>query len=111
MSQGRWAYSCEGTHTKIEFDGVESADIGPISDRQGNLEGEKTVVKGDRSLCMHAGFRGNRVTNIWKMIEETEDPQVRPEVIAMVEKCPSGAISYAFDTVGEAVSRTSQKRS
>ena len=85
---------CDGTHTKIAFDGIESADIGPISDRQVNLEGEKIVVKDDRSLCMHAGFCGNKVTNIWKMIKETDNRQVRAEVIAMVEKCPSGALSF-----------------
>ena len=94
---------CDGTHTKIEFDGIESADIGPIAERAVSIEGEKIVVKDDRSLCMHAGFCGNRITNIWKMIKETEDTQVRAQIIAMVEKCPSGALSYAFDTEGETV--------
>ena len=91
---------CDGTHTKIDFDGCESADIGPVSDRQANLEGKKIVVKDDRSLCMHAGFCGNRFTNIWKMIKEPKDSEVRAEVIAMVEKCPSGALSFASDDGG-----------
>ena len=92
---------CDGTHTKIDFDGFESADVGSVSDRQANLVGEKIVVKDDRSLCMHAGFCGNRFTNIWKMIGETEDSEVRAEVIAMVEKCPSGALSFASDDEGQ----------
>ena len=52
---------------------------------------------------MHAGFCGNRITNIWEMIKETEDAQVRAQIIAIVEKCPSGALSYAFDTEGDTV--------
>lgn len=94
---------CDGTHTKIEFDGTESANIGPISDRQVNLEGDKIVVRDDRPLCIHAGFCSNRITNVWEMIEKTEDAQVRAQIIAMVERCPSGALSYAFDTEGETV--------
>jgi CDGSH-type Zn-finger protein/ferredoxin len=94
---------CDGTHTKIEFDGIESADVGPIAERTATLEGQKIVVKDDRSLCMHAGFCGNRITNIWEMIKETEDAQVRAQIIAIVEKCPSGALSYAFDTEGDTV--------
>ena len=94
---------CDGTHTKIDFDGIESADIGSIVERTAIYEGEQIVVQDDRSLCMHAGFCGNRVTNVWKMIKETKDAQVRAEVIAMVEKCPSGALSFAFETGGESV--------
>ena len=66
-----------------------------------NLKGTNIVVKDDRSLCMHAGFCGNRSTNIWKMIKETGNSEVRAKVIAMVEKCPSGALSFAFETEGE----------
>ena len=94
---------CDGTHTKIAFDGTESADTGPVSDRQKNFEGEKIVVRDDRSLCMHAGFCGNRVTNIWKMTKKTADAQVRAEVIAMVEKCPSGALAYSLELDGEII--------
>ena len=92
---------CDGTHTKVVFDGTESADTGPVADRFATYEGEKIALKDDRSLCMHAGFCGNRITNIWKMIKKTEDLKVRAQVIAMVEKCPSGALAYSFDTEGK----------
>ncbi len=94
---------CDGSHTMVEFDGLEPADTGSIADRARTLEGTKVVVKDDRSVCMHAGFCGNRVTNIWKMIEQTEDTQVRAQLMAMVERCPSGALSYALEPDGETV--------
>ena len=88
---------CDGTHTLKEFDGTETADPGTIDGRQANYEGEKIVVKDDRSLCVHAGFCGNRITNIWNMVAETADTQVRAQVMAMVDRCPSGALSFALD--------------
>ena len=94
---------CDGTHTMVGFDGDETADTSPIADRAVDHEGERIIVKDDRSLCMHAGFCGNRVTNIWKMVKETRDSQVRAELIAMVERCPSGALSYSLEAGGDTV--------
>jgi len=94
---------CDGTHTLIEFDGLETADTGPIADRSVFHKGERIVVQDDRSLCMHAGFCGNQVTNIWKMIEQTDDTQVRAQLMAMVDRCPSGALSFALEPDAEIV--------
>ena len=94
---------CDGTHTLVEFDGLETADTGPIADRSVFHEGERIVVQDDRSLCMHAGFCGNQVTNIWKMIEQTDDTQVRAQLMAMVDRCPSGALSFALEPDAEIV--------
>ncbi len=88
---------CDGTHTDIGFDGTEAADQSLIADRQKTYDGVRITIKDDRSLCMHAGFCGTRVSNVWKMIEQTEDTQVRAQVMAMIERCPSGALSYALD--------------
>ena len=94
---------CDGTHTQVGFDGTETADTGPIANREVNYEGQKIVVKDDRSLCMHAGFCGSRVSNVWKMVEQSEDTQVRAQIMAMVERCPSGALSFALEVDGEIV--------
>ncbi len=51
----------------------------------------------DRKTCAHIGFCGNKVTNIWNLAEQTGDSRIRAEAIAMVERCPSGALSYVID--------------
>ena len=94
---------CDGTHTLVEFDGYETADTGSTADRAVHYEGDKIVVQNDRSLCTHAGFCGNRITNIWKMIKDATDTQVRAQIMAMVERCPSGALSFALEPDGEIV--------
>ena len=94
---------CDGTHTLKEFDGNETADPGPIGRRQTDYEGEKILLKDDRSLCVHAGFCGNRITNIWNMVPNAADTQVRAQIMAMVDRCPSGALSFALDAAGDDV--------
>ena len=51
----------------------------------------------DRPICVHAGFCGNRVTNVWKTAAKADDSRIRAEAMAMVERCPSGALTYAVD--------------
>jgi hypothetical protein len=58
------------------------------------------VVKRDYSLCMESGFCGNRKTNIDGMIHQTGDTQVRSQVMAMVERCPSGSYVYSIEPGG-----------
>ncbi len=94
---------CDGTHRQEGFDGTETAPTGPAADREARYEGTEIVVNDDRSLCVHAGFCGNQITNVWKMIENTDDPSVRDRVRSMVEQCPSGALSYSLGPEGGAV--------
>jgi CDGSH-type Zn-finger protein len=92
---------CDGSHFDANFDGTESADTEPIARRQVTIPGgQKIVVKCDQSLCMESGFCGNRFTNIEKMMYDTSDPQVRAQVMAMIERCPSGALTYALEEGG-----------
>ena len=92
---------CDDSHLKADFNGDESADTGPVADRQKLYEGTKIVMKNDGSICTHAGFCGNRVTNVWKMTRDTDDTQVRAQVMAMIERCPSGSLAYALEAGGE----------
>ena len=87
---------CDGTHSKIEFDGAETAS-GTYEERSSELGGTGITVSDDRSICVHAGFCGNQVSNVWKMTRNTDDTVVRAQVMAMVERCPSGALTYSVD--------------
>jgi CDGSH-type Zn-finger protein len=89
---------CDGTHAKIGFDGTESADTGVTAERQVVFAGgTKIVVKCDNYLCMGSGFCGNRIANIQQMIPDTADTVVRAQVMAMIERCPSGSLTYSIE--------------
>ena len=87
---------CDESHDLVGFSGKETADTNTTVERQTDYEGTKITVKDDRSLCMHAGFCGNQVTNVWKMTQESDNTQVRAQIMAMIERCPSGALAYSL---------------
>ncbi|MDH3755366.1 MAG: CDGSH iron-sulfur domain-containing protein [Acidimicrobiia bacterium] len=86
---------CDGTHANNGFDGTEAAGTETYEDRRKSLGGDGLEIFDDRSICVHAGFCGNQATNVWKMAGGTADTQVRAQAMAMIERCPSGALSYA----------------
>jgi CDGSH-type Zn-finger protein len=92
---------CDDTHADVDFDGTETADKDSTADRQVIYEGgTRIVVKRDYSLCAQSGFCGNRVTNIKAMTPHTDDTQVRAQVMAMIERCPSGSFAYSVEAGG-----------
>ena len=88
---------CDATHTLVDFDGTETAETGPTSERQVVYEGGTgIVVKRDYSLCMESGFCADRNTDVQEMTPRTDDTQVRSLVMAMIERCPSGSYCYSL---------------
>jgi CDGSH-type Zn-finger protein len=91
-----WPF-CDSTHREIDFDGTETADTDTVADRRDEVEGGTgIVVYRDFSLCTEAGFCGNRFANIDEMIGSTDESTIRGQVIAMIERCPSGSFMYAL---------------
>jgi len=88
---------CDGTHARSGFDGTETAPPDSYGERAREYQGTGVVVRDDRGICEHAGFCGNRLTNVWNMVRDTSDSIVRAQVIAMVERCPSGALTFEVD--------------
>jgi CDGSH-type Zn-finger protein len=88
---------CDGTHRRNGFDGTESAPTDRYDDRARVYEGTRVTVRDDRSICEHAGFCGNRLTNVWKMVKDTGDSIARAQMISMIERCPSGALTYRVE--------------
>ncbi len=88
---------CDGTHNSPEWDGTDGPPSEPYESRATSLGGEGIEIFDDRPTCVHAGFCGNEVTNVWRMAAETGDSRVRAQAMAMVERCPSGALTFAVD--------------
>ncbi|MGD1992827.1 MAG: CDGSH iron-sulfur domain-containing protein [Anaerolineae bacterium] len=96
--QSREKPFCDSTHLSIDFDGKETADTASTANRQRVYPGGTHIVaKHDDYLCMNAGFCANRVTTIQDMVPETSDTAIRSQVIAMIERCPSGSLTYAIE--------------
>ena len=89
---------CSGAHCEFDFDGSESADTNMTEERSHTYSrATRIIVKKDASLCMNSGFCGFLNAGIFQLVASTQDTKTRSLVIAMVERCPSGALTYRFD--------------
>jgi hypothetical protein len=50
---------------------------------------------------MHAAYCIGRVRRIPEMMADTDDGDVRTQVIGMIDRCPSGSYAYALESDGE----------
>ena len=92
---------CDGTHSKQGFSGEETAS--QSAPNRVDYRGDGITIHDDRALCAHAGVCTDRLPSVWKMGGE---PWIDPagaslnETIAIVEQCPSGALTYSLDDGG-----------
>ncbi len=92
---------CDGTHRKIGFEGTETADTGPDGMRRLRFpRSTGIVVEKESSLCMLAGFCGFSDGSLKQLVASTTDTRIRSLVIAMVERCPSGSLTYRIEEHG-----------
>jgi CDGSH-type Zn-finger protein len=84
---------CDSSHASNGFVADDVA-AGTYDARSKELGGTGVTIRDDRSICEHAGFCSNNATNVWKQVKATDDDAVRASVIAMIERCPSGALTY-----------------
>ena len=88
---------CDGSHQRVGFDGTETAPNEPFFERHKSYEGVGITVHRVGNLCAHSSFCANRVTDWYQLLPDTGDTNVRTEVAAMVEHCPSGALVLEID--------------
>jgi CDGSH-type Zn-finger protein len=91
---------CDGTHGKNGFSDRKLPD--PAADRREAYRGRSITIFDNRSICAHAGFCTDRLKSVFRMGVE---PWIEPDgasveaIIGTIEKCPSGALSYAREGV------------
>jgi CDGSH-type Zn-finger protein len=89
---------CDGTHRKIGFDGTERAPTNLTADRQWVMRGgTRLIVEKDSTLCMNSGFCGMRKASLAQYVAASTDTEARSLAIAMIERCPSGSLTYHIE--------------
>ena len=89
---------CDGTHAKIGFSSAKLEDR--AEDKRDNYVGEKITVHDNRSICAHAGYCTDKLASVFRLKEEPwihPNAASRDEIIAAIQECPSGALSYSVD--------------
>jgi CDGSH-type Zn-finger protein len=88
---------CDRMHREIGFDGTETANTGRTPYSRETFRGTHLIVKNNLSLCMNSGFCGMRDTSLYQVVAASGDTKKRSLAIAMVERCPSGALTYQIE--------------
>ncbi len=91
---------CDGTHAKNGFTSAKADDRVP--DKREDYVGQGVTVHDNRGVCAHAARCTGALKTVFKLGEE---PWIDPDgdsaarIVATVEQCPSGALSYTTDGV------------
>lgn len=92
---------CDGTHLQIRFNGTETALTDGSEERMLTLpDGKNLIVHVDSSLCMSSGFCNLRNIGLVQLVIGSEDTLKRSLAMAMIERCPSGALTYQVEPDG-----------
>ncbi|MFA1545904.1 ferritin-like domain-containing protein [Actinomadura chokoriensis] len=94
---------CDGTHALIGFDGTEPAGLRPYAELQHVHDGVGISAQRVGELCIHAAFCIGRTRPIAAMLADTEDSDVRSNIMGRIDHCPSGSYSYALERGGATV--------
>ena len=92
---------CDGSHDYEEFDGECEKEFAPLAETQEILERDGVRVKVENSLCIHAKYCFNKSSGIRKLMAEQLDSNAKSQIMAMVDRCPSGTFVYEMELDGE----------
>lgn len=84
---------CDASHATNGFVADDVA-TGAYAERSKVLGAD---IRDDRSVCVHAAFCTNEVTNVWKLAKKDGDAEAHAQAVAMIDRCPSGALAHAIE--------------
>ena len=91
---------CDGTHAKNGFSGAKADDR--VADKREEIVGQGITIHDNRGICAHAARCTDTLSIVFRLGQE---PWIDPngdtaaKIVATVEQCPSGALSYSIDGV------------
>jgi CDGSH-type Zn-finger protein len=92
---------CDGAHTKIKFNGTETAAHTASVGEEGVVEGPTIKLTDIEGLCASARFC-HRDGGTWHLAKHSETPEARQTAIEEAWDCPSGRL-VVWDKDGKAI--------
>jgi CDGSH-type Zn-finger protein len=93
---------CDGSHTKVGFDGTEAASRKPYLEQAKALDGSAMALTDAEHLCAFGRFCDPH-GQVWNQVRETDDPAVRAMFIRQVGNCPAGRLVAWDKATGQPV--------
>lgn len=89
---------CDGTHSKIGFEGIPGEHRPPCKSKA--YVGKTITIHDNRRICGHSA---ECINGLPKVFDLSKKPWIDPDgadansIIAVIESCPSGALSYTIN--------------
>jgi len=90
---------CDGSHEKIGFNSDKNDDR--REDKKEVYVGSDITIYDNRGICAHAGVCTDNLATVFRMKQEPwidPDAETLEEIITIINKCPSGALSYSLNS-------------
>ena len=92
---------CDGTHTKVGFDGTETANRAPYLEQASVIKGPALSLTDAESLCAFARFCDPN-GKVWNLVGEA-DQAARTNFVRQTCDCPSGRLVAWDNATGKAI--------
>ena len=96
---------CDGSHTKVGFDGTETASRESYQDQAKVMRGPRMSLTDAESLCGFARFCDAH-GQIWNLVNQTDDPAASKHFVREAGDCPSGRLMAWDNASGQAIEPT-----
>ena len=93
---------CDGTHSKIKFDGTETASRAPFLEQAQLLDGPAYTLADAQGLCAFGRFCDPH-GQVWSQVARTNQPTTRAHFLRQVHDCPAGRLVALDKSTGLAV--------
>jgi CDGSH-type Zn-finger protein len=93
---------CDGTHSKVNFNGTETGSREPYINRAKEIIGPVLKLTDDESLCASARFC-HRAGGIWDLVSQKDNPEAIRIAIEEAGNCPSGTLVVWDKKSGKAI--------
>ena len=93
---------CDGTHTKIKFDGTETATLEPYEEQANRIDGPTQVLEDAEALCAFARFCDPH-GQVWNLVQKSDDPKTAKLVVHEAGHCPGGRLVVKDRVTGKAI--------
>jgi CDGSH-type Zn-finger protein len=93
---------CDGIHSKINFDGAETADNKPYIEQADVTDGPTLKLTDVEKICAGARFCDPE-GGTWELTRQSDDPRSRALAIQQVADCPAGRIAVWEKDTGEEI--------
>jgi CDGSH-type Zn-finger protein len=93
---------CDGSHSRVGFDGTETASREPYRQQAKLMQGPTLSLTDAEGLCAFARFCDPN-GQVWNLVNETDVPEAKRNFLREVGDCPSGRLVAWDNTTGHAI--------